>query len=128
MKSNQDQLGRSEEMYKNFVKQVETNQTKVSDARREARDLGLELEQSEREKELTTFARDFAKTNSVDLGGGLAEAREAVRQRIDQNRAAGDVALDLSRQGVAEASDDELERNQRADDILARFKKESVSA
>ena len=122
LSSNQEQLDRAREMYNNFVKQVNINQNKVLDARREAKELGLELEKSEREKELTTFARDFNASNSLDFGGNLAEAREAVKQKIDQNRSAGDVALDLSRQGVAEAADEELERNQRAEDILARFK------
>lgn len=123
LESNKSQLTRSEEMYNNFVKQIESNQKKVLDARREAKDLGLQLEESEREKELKTFATNFAKSSAFEFSDSLAEAKESIRQKIDQNRAVGDVALDLSRQGVAEASDEELERDQRAEDILARFKK-----
>lgn len=120
---NRSQLSRSEEMYNNFIKQIETNQKKVLDARREAKDLGLQLEESEREKELKTFTTNFTNSNAFEFSDSLEEAKEAIRQKIDRNRAVGDVALDLSRQGVAESADDDLERDQRAEDILARFKK-----
>lgn len=120
LKSNEDQLARTKQLYDGFAKTIESNQKKVADARREIADLGVQLEQSEREKELTRFAAEFDK--GVDVGNGLADARSAIQARIDANRAAGDVAMSTSTQRQAELADEELERQQRADDILARFK------
>jgi phage shock protein A len=123
--SNQEQLTRTKSLYDGFAKTIESNQKKVADARREIADLGVQLEQSEREKELTKFAAEFDK--GVDLGNGLAEARASIQQKIDANRAAGDVALSTSTQRQAEMADEELERQQRAEDILARFKQPATN-
>lgn len=118
---NEDQLLKHKETYENFKQMVIINQRKVEEARREAASLGLALEQSEREKEFVQFAHEFenAKFNS----DGLASAKEAVQQKIDANRAAGDVARDLSRSSAAEAADEALEQKADAEAILARFKK-----
>lgn len=75
---------------------------------------------------MAEFAQSFSPSSFTD--NGLADAKEKVLQQIDRNRASGDVARDLSRQGLAEAADDELERDAAADAILARFKQpEQVS-
>ena len=118
--TNEEQLARTKGMYDNFTKTIELNQKKVQEARKEVQDLGIQLEQSEREKELVRFNAEFEK--GVDVSGTLSEAREAVLRKIDANRAAGDVAADTSKQKAAELADEELERKQRADEILARFK------
>lgn len=120
LQSNEAQLARTKQLYDGFAKTIESNQKKVADARREIADLGIQLDQSEREKELTRFAAEFDK--GVDVGAGLADARSAIQAKIDANRAAGDVVLSTSTQRQAELADEELERQQRADDILARFK------
>jgi phage shock protein A len=126
LKANQEQKARTQQLYDGFAKTIESNQKKVAEARREIADLGIQLEQSEREKELTRFAAEFDK--GVDVGAGLADARAAIQAKIDANRAAGDVALSTSTQRQAELADDELERQQRADDILARFKQPAGTA
>jgi len=120
LETNVEQLERTKGMYDSFTKTIELNQRKVTEARKEVQDLGVQLEQSEREKELVRFNAEFEK--GVDVSGTLSEAREAVLRKIDANRAAGDVAADTSKQKAAELADEELERKQRAEDILARFK------
>lgn len=121
LESNKTQLARHKENHENFKNTIINEQRKVEAARREAASLGQELDQSEREKEFANYASDV-QAGKFDTTG-LDEAKEAVRRKIDQNRAAGDVARDLGRQGAAEAADEELERKAAAADILARFKK-----
>ena len=55
--------------------------------------------------------------------GELSEARKRVQNQINENRGAAKGAHDLARQGMAEEADEELERTQKAQDILARFQK-----
>lgn len=119
--TNTEQLGRHKETYANFAKQVELNQKRVEEARREASSLGVELEQSEREKEFTKFAESFQAASFNDES--LGDAKRKIQERIDANRAASDVARDMSRQSLGVAKDEEAEREAQADDILARFKK-----
>ena len=70
---------------------------------------------------MADFASTFSPTG-FDSDGTLARAEQLLNQKIDNNRAAGDVANDLSRQGLAEAKDAEIERNAAAASILDRFK------
>lgn len=120
--TNQEQLQSHTESYNNFCEQVQHNQKKVAEARRKARSLGLKLEQSQHAKEMSDFASSFSPTG-FDADGTMARAEQLINQKIDQNNAAGDVAKDLSRQGLAQAKDDELERQSAAASILDRFRK-----
>jgi hypothetical protein len=109
--------------YENFKKVILNEQTKIEKARQEARALGQGAAgQSEREKECVQYANGSGRALKFD-NSKLAEAKEAVRQKIDANRAAGDVARDMGRAAAAEAADDELERQAAAADVLARYKK-----
>jgi phage shock protein A len=119
---NKEQLAKHEETYANFAKQVEIGQKRVVEARRKADELGVALELSQREKELAQFASTFS-FDPEGLKSGLTHAEELVRQQIDKNRAAGDVAADLSRSTLAQAADEEAERNAEAAEILKRFQK-----
>lgn len=123
---NQQQLAKHKTNYDNFLKKVRHYGRKVKELRQEAHELGIELEQSEREKEMN---KDLQALQDLDtsFGGDLAQARAAVKQKIAANRAVGDVAADLSQQGLAEAADEDLERQAKADDILARFKTQQPS-
>jgi phage shock protein A len=124
--ANREQLAKHKETYDNFAKQVELGQAKVAEARLKATRLGLELEHSKREKEMAKFARDFS-FDPNGLNTGLARAEELINQKIDANRAVGDVAADMAKQVLAEAADDESERKAAAAKILERFKKQSTT-
>jgi phage shock protein A len=119
---NRQQLLKHKETYENFARQVEFGQAMVTAARLKATRLGLELEQSKREKEMARFAGDFS-FDPNGLNSGLARAEELIYKKIDANRAAGEVAVDLSKQNIAQAADDDLERRAAAANILERFKK-----
>jgi phage shock protein A len=119
---NKEQLAKHEETYANFAKQVEIGQKRVVETRRKADELGIALELSQREKELSQFASTFT-FDPDGLKSGLSHAEELVKQQIDKNRAAGDVAKDLSRSTLAQAADEEAERDAEAAKILERFQK-----
>ena len=72
--ANREQLQRHKETYENFAKQVEVGQSHVLAARQKAELLGLELEQSKREKEMARFAQEFS-FNPHGLDTDLSRAR-----------------------------------------------------
>ena len=72
--ANREQLQRHKETYENFAKQVEVGQSHVLAARKKAELLGLELEQSKREKEMARFAHEFS-FNPHGLDTDLSRAR-----------------------------------------------------
>jgi phage shock protein A len=122
--ANREQLERHKETYENFAKQVEAGQSRVLAARQKATLLGLELEQSKREKEMARFARNFS-FDPDGLNSDLARAEELIYQKIDANRAVGHVAEDLTKPIVAEpVDDDDKERKAAAARILQRFTQE----
>jgi phage shock protein A len=121
--TNREQLARHKETYDNFAKQVEVGQSRVLAARQKATLLGLELEQSKREKEMARFARDFA-FDPDGLNSDLARAEELIYQKIDANRAVGHVAEDLIKPILVESVDEDKERKAAAAKILERFGQE----
>ena len=76
------------EQYKHFSSVVEENIRAVKEARDELKSLSLNLEQSEREKELAKFSSEFS---TIDMTDSLNDAKQIVLDRIDQNKAALDV-------------------------------------
>ena len=120
--SNKEQLKAHEEAYENWAAQVELGKRKVRETREKARTLGVKLEMSEHQSQLAEFADNFNFDPNA-MNQGLARAEELVQAKIDKNLAKSDVALDMSKQALAEAADDELERQAQADAILAEFKK-----
>jgi phage shock protein A len=121
--ANREQLQRHKETYENFARQVEIGQKRVLEAREKARLLGLELEHSKREKEMARFARGFS-FDPNELHSDLARAEELIYQKIDANRAVGQVAEDLARPLPAESLDEDKVRNAAASKILERFTKQ----
>jgi phage shock protein A len=124
--ANREQMARHMEIYDNFARQVELGQAKVAEARLKAARLGLALQQSEREKEMAKFANDFS-FDPHGFNDGLARAEELINQRIDANRAVGEVAADMSKQTVIDADIDETDRKAAAALILERFKRKALT-
>jgi phage shock protein A len=112
--------------YDAFARQVQVGQKKVEDARHQAQDLGVELQQSKSEAEMAAFV-ESCNFSSSGLDDGLSHAQQLVQDQIDKNRAKGIVAQDMNKAAMAQIEDEELERKAKASDILARFKKPSAS-
>lgn len=117
--SNQQQLAAHQQNYANFAKQVKLGHQKVSDAKRQATNLGVELEESKREAELNQFAQRFDQSS---FSGSISEATATIQAQIDKNRAKSTVAADLNSQALGDAADDELAQKSQADAILAEFR------
>jgi phage shock protein A len=117
--ANRQQLEQHKATYENFARQVEAGQARVLAARQKATLLGLELEQSRREREMARFARDFS-FDPNGLNSDLARAEERIYQQIDANRAVGHVADDLTKP-VVELPDEEKDRQSAAEKIIERL-------
>ena len=113
--------------YDTFARQVQMGQKKVEEARHQAKDLGVELQQSKSEAEMAAFV-ESCNFSSSGLDAGLSHAQQLVQDQIDQNRAKGIVAQDMNKEAMAQIADEELERKAKAADILARFKPKSPAS
>jgi len=120
--ANQKQLENARKMYEGFAAQVKDGQDKVVAARQRASQLQVQLTISERASEMAKFAENFS-FDPNKVNEGIARAEELIQQKIDQNQAKADVALDFGVSTAGQMKDEELERNAEADEILARFKK-----
>jgi phage shock protein A len=120
--TNREQLQRHKETYERLARQVETGQKRVAAARQKAATLGLELEQSEREKEMARFAQKLS-FNPEGLDTDLARVEELIHQKIEANRAVGHVADTLPLPSSGGSDDEEEKRKAAAAKILERFAK-----
>ena len=117
--SNQEQLAAHQQNYAKFAKQVKLGQQKVADARQQATNLGVELEESKREAELNQFAQSFDQNG---VTGGISEATAKIRDQIDENRAKSRVAADLNAPALNDAAEGDFAQKKQADAILAEFR------
>lgn len=115
---NQDQKQIAQQQYDDNLKLVERFEREIQEARKDAADLGLQLQQSEAEKNLHQMSASLKDKLSY---GDLSVARERVKDQITANRGAARAARDLNRIGLAEEEDDELEHSAAAEAVLARF-------
>jgi hypothetical protein len=125
LKTNQGQREVAQSQYDENLKLVERFEREINNARKDAADLGFQLEQSEAEKNL--YQMTAALKDQLNLGE-LATARNRVKDQINANKGATKAARDLSRQSRAEEEDEELEQNAAAEAVLARFKSKSDPA
>ena len=112
-------LERDTARFNSFSAAINEGKEQVEQARKEARELGMQLEQSQREKEMNEFAASFS-PNNVFGDNSLAEARDALQRQIDENQGAGDADAALNQRAAREAKDRELDRKAKAQAILAR--------
>jgi phage shock protein A len=108
--------------YDNNLKKVKYANEKIKAAKEKAEKMQAELRLSHAEAEVSKLAQNFnVKTASVD---GLGEIEEEIQRQIDANRAASQVARDLSQDGLDELEEDEKLQKSEAKDLLAQFKAE----
>ena len=117
--ANKTQLENTQHIYDGFLKQINAGQQTILDARQEAKQMGVQLEQSKAEKEMSQFTNELAGMGThLD---GLGDLKSKLQAKIDENRAAVDVVAQTSGAANMEIDMQEAERNARADAILARF-------
>ena len=119
LEANKKQKENTQHIYDGIMKQINAGQQAILDARQEAKQMGVQLEQSQAEKEMSQFTSELAGMGThLD---GLNDLKSKVQAKIDQNRAAVDVVAQTSGAANMEIDMQEAERNARADAILARF-------
>lgn len=112
LKNAQEKLSRDKTRFDTFSAQVVQGQRDVVSAREKARELGLQLVQSQREKEMNEFAHSFDPHSFVG-NNKLTEAEDALKRQIDENRGASDADSALLGQRNSELKDADLERQAR---------------
>lgn len=118
--TNQEQRDLAQNQYDSNLKLVERYEREISLARKDADQLGLQLAQSEAEKNLYQMTASLKDTLSL---GDLAQARQRIQDNINANKGSAKASRDLGKQDFSEEDDLELEREAAAAAILDRFKK-----
>jgi phage shock protein A len=98
---------------------VERYENQISDARKDAEQLGMQLAQSETEKNL--IQTSAAIKDQLNLGD-LAVARRKVQDQINSNRGAAKATRDMNAVDSIAEEDAELEKSMAVSEILNRFK------
>ena len=121
LETNNKQLATTQGIYDGFLKQINAGQDQLIATRQKAKDLGIQLEQSEAEKKMSQFTAELAGMGQhLD---GLSDIESKVQAKIDKNRAAVDVVAQTSGAALAEIDMQHAEADARADAILAKFAK-----
>lgn len=122
LQANKDQRQHVQEDYDTNLKLVEKYERDVTQARRDAEQLGFQLEQSKDEKDMYEASAQLR----ADLNTGkLAEARKRVQDAINANWGETKAMRDLSARSSAQDKDEEDELDEEAAKVLARFQKPS---
>jgi hypothetical protein len=119
LKVNEEQKGIAQAQYDENLALIERYENQISDARKDAEQLGMQLAQSETEKVL--IQTSTAIKDQLNLGD-LAVARRKVQDQINSNRGAAKAARDMSASSAAEEEDEKFEKSMAVSDILNRFK------
>ncbi len=105
--------------YKENLQLIIQYERDVSEARKTADQMGMKLEKSASERELTNMRVSLH--DDLNLGE-LAQAKDRVQAQIDGNVGATRAIKDLGAAAYADMADADLARAARANDILKRFK------
>lgn len=121
---NRAQLEINQKAFEDNCKLVEEYEGQVANARKDAAQLGLQLQQSEAEANLHELNSSLQnKLSTTDL----AEQRQRVQAQIDKNRGKGRAHQQLNRGATAKKKDDDLVRQAAAQKILDRFKPQGAT-
>lgn len=120
--NNESQLKEHTASYQSFLKEVQSSQSKIISARRDAEKLGTQLEISKATAEISEINKRFsAKADPLDEA---TRYREGIQKQIDQNKARGQVSNDVNSDLVQEEAEDEKLRQMEARSLLEQYKKD----
>lgn len=122
---NSKQLESAQTNYDKNLDLVSKYEVKITELRKDAQTLGLQLEQSEAEKKLAVATSSLK--SKLDLSN-LSETRNKVLAQINANRGVTKANNDMAGAVSADEADDDLERKERAKAILARFQSPTTPA
>jgi phage shock protein A len=117
---NEEQLAMHEQAYQNSLKKIQHANKKLLDVREKIQRYDAELKMSAAEAEIAKLSESFDMNVTTDFG----EIERVIQERIDRNRGAVRVAVDLSEKGVAEVEAEEKMEQVLAEDALRSFEEE----
>jgi phage shock protein A len=121
--TNQEQLKKVQAIYANNLAKFRLAQGKVKAAGERAKQLGVELKQSETNAKIAKVAAKF-NVNVEGLDDSVAEAEAAMRSQIARNNAVGEVQTDLGLDGVKEAEEEDRLHKAEAKVALEEYRKQ----
>jgi len=114
---NEAQLKMQEEGYNNNLLKIKHATKKVGELRARIQKYDADLKMSGAEAELSKIARDF----NFDVTTETGQIEQVIQDRIDRNRAAAKVAIDLSGEGLEEIQHDQALEKSMAEQALREF-------
>lgn len=121
LKQNEEQLATHNSSYQAFLKQVQTAQAKIINAKREAEKLGTQLEISKVEAEIGDINQRFS--SKADPLDEALKYKEGIQKQIDQNKARGQVLADVNTDLVEEDKEEARIKDLEAKALLDEYKK-----
>lgn len=115
---NTSQLNDSQKNYDDNLRLVNKFEEKIVELRKDAQDLGFQLERSEAERDLAVASTALKDRLSMT---DLSQTRNRVLAKINANKGVAKGQNDMVGSASADEADDDLERKERAAAILARF-------
>lgn len=114
---NEAQLKMHEEGYANNLTKIKHATKKVGELRDKIQKYDSDLKMSRAEAELAKIAKDF----NFDVTTNTGQIEQMIQDKIDRNRAAVKVSVDLSGQGLEEVRRDEAVEKAMAENALREF-------
>ena len=121
LKQNEEQLATHNSSYQAFLKQVQSAQAKIINAKREAEKLGTQLEISKVEAEIGDINQRFS--SKADPLDEALKYKEGIQKQIDQNKARGQVLADVNTDLVEEDKEEAKIKDMEAKALLDEYKK-----
>ena len=121
LKQNEEQLATHNSSYQAFLKQVQSAQAKIINAKREAEKLGTQLEISKVEAEIGDINQRFS--SKADPLDEALKYKEGIQKQIDQNKARGQVLADVNTDLGEEDKEEAKIKDMEAKALLDEYKK-----
>ena len=118
--ANEQQLQLHETAYGNNLRKIKHANEKLIELKQKIQKYDAELKMSSAEAEIAKLAESFEMNLTTDFG----QIESVIQQKIDQNRGAVRVAVDLSAKGIADIEAEERMQAQLAEDALSSFEVE----
>jgi phage shock protein A len=118
--ANEQQLQMHETAYGNNLRKIKHANDKLIELKQKIQKYDAELKMSAAEAEIAKLAESFEMNLTTDFG----QIESVIQQKIDQNRGAVRVAVDLSAKGIADIEAEERMQAQLAEDALSSFEVE----
>jgi phage shock protein A len=118
--ANEQQLQMHETAYGNNLRKIKHANDKLIELKQKIQKYDAELKMSAAEAEIAKLAESFEMNLTTDFG----QIESVIQQKIDQNRGAVRVAVDLSAKGIADIEAEERMQAVLAEDALSSFEVE----